>query len=1048
MNLHQQQALHDFCEKWLNKIKNNEISKESSETSDTQTFWYTLIHNVFGVSEHNLQIEFEKKVSIDFTDKDGVKHTTQKRIDAYIPETKVLIEQKDSKKDLTKAILQSDGTSLTPFEQAKRYYDDGLGISEKGRYIVTCNFKEFRIYDMDKKTPEQVILLENLENEIYRLEFLVKSDATVMTKEEQLSYDAGTLIGEMYKHLLRIYKNSDDPSVAKDINKLCVRLAFCLYAEDAGLFASHQAFYKYLAGFSAKGLNNALEKLFKTLDTKYEERSANISEELDSFPYVNGGLFKESIEIPELDDEFRDLLLNQASAAFDWKDISPTIFGAIFESTLNPETRRSGGMHYTSLKNIHKVIDPLFLNDLRSEFERIKALKIENTRRQRFKEFQQKLGKLRFLDPACGSGNFLTETYLSLRKLENDVMREIYTVQVGDKKGYQTGLQFDDPDNSSSVAGNPIHVTLDQFYGIEINDYAVAVAQTAMWIAESQMKKQTERIIGQELEYLPLHPYENIHCANALKIDWNEIIPAEDLNYIMGNPPFIGASMMTAEQKKDAIDVFGPIKLSNSIDYVGAWYYKALELMDGKDISCSFVSTNSITQGEIVGAMWKPLYEKYPYLSIDFAYRSFIWDSETNKKAHVHCVIIGFSCNGRLKDKHIFNSDGNVLKVKNISPYLIESENVLIESRSTPICNVPKMTLGNKPSDGGNLILSVEEKADIIKREPKLENYIRQYIGSEEYINNKIRFCFWLENISPNIISESNELKRRVENVRQMRLQSTAKPTVLKAETPHLFFFISQPKDNYLLVPSTSSENRRYIPIGFLTPDVIASNACTIIPSATLFHFGILTSSLHNSWMRVVGGRLESRYRYSGNVVYNNFIWVDATDQQKERISQTAQAILDARDSHPECSLATLYDSKSMPDDLLRAHKANDKAVLSLYGLPADASEEEIVSHLMQLYKEKVDALNAASVSTEQKKRKANRKKSSSDEVVTQKTETNLLFTEESYNKEEVKPVEKTTEDAVSIVPEKMEKNSDKNKDEKKSEPRQLSIFEMLDEED
>lgn len=1044
MNLHQQQALHDFCEKWLNKIKNNEISKESSETSDTQTFWYTLIHNVFGVSEHNLQIEFEKKVSIDFTDKDGVKHTTQKRIDAYIPETKILIEQKDSKKDLTKAILQSDGSSLTPFEQAKRYYDDGLGISEKGRYIVTCNFKEFRIYDMDKKNPEQVILLENLENEIYRLEFLVKSDATVMTKEEQLSYDAGTLIGEMYKHLLRIYKNSEDPSVAKDINKLCVRLAFCLYAEDSGLFASHQAFYKYLAGFSAKGLNNALEKLFKTLDTKYEERSSNISEELDSFPYVNGGLFKESIEIPELDDEFRDLLLNQASAAFDWKDISPTIFGAIFESTLNPETRRSGGMHYTSLKNIHKVIDPLFLNELRSEFEKIKSFKIETTRKKRFKEFQNKLGKLRFLDPACGSGNFLTETYLSLRKLENDVMREIYTVQVGEKKGYQTGLQFDDPDNPASVAGNPIHVTLDQFYGIEINDYAVAVAQTAMWIAESQMKKQTERIIGQELEYLPLHPYENIHCANALRIDWNDVIPASRLSFIMGNPPFAGQNIRQNSQKSDMEYVFKDDENYKKLDYVTAWFKKADVYMRGTEIETAFVATNSLSQGEQSNLLWKILSEN---LCINFAYQTFRWDSEALDVAKVHCVIIGFSYKER-RDKLLFSADSSCQVAKNINGYLLDAPRIFIKNRDKGFNeSLGQLVQGSPESGGGHLILSVDEKNELLNKYPILDKYIKPYIGAQEFLNETeySRYCLWFDSEPSIEIKKIPELQSRFNAVSEIRAVDKTDRIRKMFDRPYFFAQNRQPKNNYLVIPIVSSENRKYIPIGFESPDVISSNAIQVMDNVQMYLFSLLISEVHMAWMRAVAGRLKSDYRYSPFVFYS-FPIPELNDSQKDQLKKNGEKILEVRRANKGETLSDLY-SRNMPHDLQEAHKKNDDFVLSLYGLTESASEEVIVSTLMKLYKEKMDSI-VPDGNQQQKKKKVSCKKTSSDEISTNNTYTNLLFTDDSEKKDVDKSVEKVTEDTVSKNSEKQRKNLDKTKDENKSEPRQLSIFEMLDEED
>ena len=590
---------------------------------------------------------------------------------------------------------------------------------------------------------------------------------------------------------------------------------------------------------------------------------------------MNGGLFAdESIEIPPFTDEIRDLLLNKASANFNWSEISPTIFGAVFESTLNPETRRSGGMHYTSIENIHKVIDPLFLDDLKKEFRELCDISVEKTRERRLKDFQHKLASLTFLDPACGSGNFLTETYISLRRLENEVLTVLSHGQIA----------FGD------VAWNPIQVSIGQFYGIEINDFAVTVAKTALWIAESQMMKETEAIILMHLDFLPLKSYTNIAEGNALRMDWESVVPKHKLSYIMGNPPFIGASMMTKEQKEQAVSVYGKIKLSNSIDYVGAWYHKAAAYIDGTTIRVSFVSTNSITQGEQVAPLWDKLVNRYG-VHIDFAYRTFKWNSEASEKAAVHCVIIGFSQYANNNKRKLYLDNSRMILVENINPYLLNAPDVLVSSRSNPICDVPKMLLGNKPADGGNLILSSEERDEIIKREPNLESYIHPYIGAVEYINNKIRYCFWLVGASPSTIKNSSELKKRLEAVREMRLNSSAAPTREKADMPGLFFFISQPSTSYLLVPSTSSENRRYIPIGFLSPEIIASNSTTIVPNATLYNFGIMTSNVHMSWMRTVGGRLKSDYRYSGGIVYNTFPWPTPTEAQKAKIEQTAQAI-------------------------------------------------------------------------------------------------------------------------------------------------------------
>ncbi len=893
------------------------------EKQETQSFWLSLLQKVYDVAEPEKFIAFELPVKLD--------HTSF--IDAYISETHVLIEQKGSDVDLRKGYKQSDGSLLTPFGQARRYAGY-LPHNQNPRWIVVCNFREFRIHDMNRPNDEpEVIFLANLEKEYPRLQFLVDTGDANLKKEMEISLQAGEIVGVLYDSLLRQYRDPNDPETLKSLNKLCVRLVFCLYAEDAGLFGRRGMFHSYLAAHRAED-RRALINLFRVLDEKPEERDPYLDDDLLAFPYVNGGLFAdESIEIPRLGGEVIDLILAKASEEFDWSGISPTIFGAVFESTLNPETRRAGGMHYTSIENIHKVIDPLFLDGLRRELDGIKKIAVDKARGKRLREFQTKLARLIFLDPACGSGNFLTETYISLRRLENEVIGLLNYGQVtfGDAKT------------------NPIEVSIGQFYGIEINDFAVTVAKIALWIAESQMLKETEDVVHLSLDFLPLKSYANIVEGNALRLDWASVAPREKLSYIMGNPPFVGASMMTAVQKEEAVAVFGKKKLSNSIDYVGAWYYKAAALMQGSVCRAAFVSTNSVTQGEQVAPLWEDLLNRY-HVHIDFAHRTFRWDSEASLKAHVHCVIIGFSTAPSTDKKRIYTQE-RFQEAANINPYLIDAPNVLISSRSKPLCPVPQMYLGNKPSDGGNLILSEEERGDILLKEPALAKYIHPYLGAEEFINRKNRYCFWLYGVSPTEIRKSPELLRRVEAVRKMRLNSTAAPTREKASTPWLFFFISQPTTNYLMVPSTSSERRRYVPIGFLPPDIIASNAATIVPNATLYHFGVLISNVHMAWMRAVCGRLEMRYRYSGSVVYNNFPWPSPTDAQKQKIEQTAQAILDARALYPNASLADLYDELTMPPELRRAHQANDRAVMLAYGFDVKTTTEtSCVAELMKLY--------------------------------------------------------------------------------------------------
>ena len=918
----QRAAAAKFAEYWKGK---------GYEKGESQKFWLSLLRSVFGVAEPEKYIFFEDQVHLD--------HTSF--IDGSIPATHVLIEQKGLGKDLRAPIRQSDGSLLTPFQQAKRYAAE-LPHSQHPRWIITCNFSTFLVYDMEKPNGEpEEIRLEDLERDYYRLQFLVDKDDENIRKEMEISIKAGELVGRLYDAIQKQYIDPTADSTLRSLNMLCVRLVFCLYAEDAGIFGRHNMFHNYMKNAGVQHARRALIDLFRTLDTKPEARDPYMEADLAAFPYVNGGLFSdENIEIPHFTNEILTLLLSKASEDFDWRAISPTIFGAVFESTLNPETRRSGGMHYTSIENIHKVIDPLFLDRLRKELDEIKETSVERTRIARLKAFQDKLAGLTFLDPACGSGNFLTETYISLRKLENEVIRSLIDAQRGAAAG-QIMMGFDDL--------TPIKVSIQQFYGIEINDFAVTVAKTALWIAESQMMKQTEDIVHMNLDFLPLKSYVNIVEGNALRLDWAEVVPKDRLGYIMGNPPFVGSSNMEPKQKQEVVDLFGKIKLSNSIDYVGAWYYKAAQMMVSTTVRTAFVSTNSITQGEQVAPIWTTLYGKFN-IHIDFAYRTFCWDSEASEKAHVHCVIIGFSCAENKKPRRLYSGQ-HVIEVENINAYLVAADNVIVSSHSKPICDVPPMLLGNKPSDGGHLILSEEEKTELLNKEPQLARYIHPYIGAVEFINKKMRYCLWLVDVSPHDLVQSAELRRRLQAVQDMRKQSTAAPTRAKADTPHLFFFISQPKTNYLLVPSTSSENRRYIPIGFLPPDIIASNAATIVADATLYHFGVMTSNVHMAWMRTVGGRLKSDYRYSNSIVYNTFPWPTPTEAQKAKVEQTAQAILDARAKYSDCSLAELYNELVMPVELRSAHQANDKAVMQAYGFWGSVkTESDCVARLMEMY--------------------------------------------------------------------------------------------------
>ena len=905
------------------------------EKGQSQTFWLTLLSDVLGVEDVGSFITFEEQVKLD--------HTSF--IDGIIPSTHVLIEQKSIDKNLKAAIKQSDGSLLSPFQQAKRYAAE-LPYSQRPRWIVICNFAEFHVYDMERPGGDpEVILLADLEKEYYRLQFLVDTGSEHIKKEIEISLQAGELVGVLYDALLKQYKDPSSQSTLQSLNKLCVRLVFCLYAEDAGIFGGKSMFHDYLRDVPVSGIRRALVELFKILDQKPESRDKYLADDnpaLAVFPYVNGGLFSdEDIEIPPFTEELKTLLLENASEDFNWSDISPTIFGAVFESTLNPETRRSGGMHYTSIENIHKLIDPLFLDGLKAEFAEIKEITVDRTRKAKLESFQMKLAGLKFLDPACGSGNFLTETYISLRRLENETLSLLHRGQI----------MLD--------VGDPIQVSIGQFYGIEINDFAVTVAKTALWIAESQMMKETEDVVHMSLDFLPLKSYANITEGNALRLDWESVVPKHELDYIMGNPPFVGASMMTKTQKDEAVAVFGKGKRINSIDYVGAWYHKAAALMQGTNSRAAFVSTNSITQGEQVAPLWDKLLNLY-HIHIDFAHRTFKWNSEAKEKAAVHCVIIGFSIVGNTQPKYIYTNGVASQPAKNINPYLIDAPDVLIYSRGAALCAVPRMTAGNKPSDGGNLILSQEERDALIAKDESISSCVRRYVGSKDFINNdEVRYCLWLKGVSPALYRKNAEVMRRLEAVKQMRLASSAAPTRALAEKPYLFFSTPQTDSNYLCIPEVSSERRRYIPIGFMDKSVIASNKLLIAPDATLYHFGVLTSNVHMAWTRTVCGRLKSDYQYSGATVYNTFPWPNFSEEQQEKIERTAQAILDARALYPDSSLADLYDELTMPPELRKAHQDNDRAVMQAYGFSVrDMTESICVAELMRMYQSLTEGIN------------------------------------------------------------------------------------------
>lgn len=923
----QREAARQFVNRWMGKGKEDE---------DGRSYWIDLLSNVLGMDRATERLNFEKKVVID---------GNTKRIDVYIPETRVIIEQKSLGKALDQKIRNSGEIDLTPFEQADRY-NSKLTFDERARWIVTSNFAEIWIYDMNQEQPEPTkIALEELQSKYPLLEFLVKKEVKQISHEMEVSIKAGDIVGLIYEAFLKQYRIPEIDSKnetpedkqkrehkLKSLNALCVRIVFCLYAEDAGIFGKRNMFHDYLEAYEVRDCRRALKELFKILDTPVNERDEYLEEDLAQFPYVNGGLFAdETIEIPPFTDEIKQLLLTKASEDFDWSDISPTIFGAVFESTLNPETRRSGGMHYTSIENIHKVIDPLFLDDLRSEFRKIASIQVKRTKDKRLEEFQNKLASLKFLDPACGSGNFLTETYLSLRRLENEVIREKVDGQM-----------------TLGEVNNPIKVSIQQFYGIEINDFAVTVAKTALWIAESQMLEETKNIVyGFNEDFLPLKCYVNIAEGNAIRIDWNEVVSASQLNFIMGNPPFHGFTFMTTEQRNDMQSVFPGVK---NLDFVCAWYKKASDYIRGTTIEVSFVSTNSIVQGETVARFWNFMKDDI----INFAYRTFVWDSEANLKAHVHCVIIGFAKFSRQK-KCIYDK-GQQIIASNINAYLMDGDNILVQSRNKPICSVPKMIYGNKPADGGNLIIEDDQITDFVEKDPNAKKYIRPLLGAAEYIKGKKRWCLWLVGAKPDELKKCPLVMERIKKCQEMRENSIASGIRKFAETPTLFAQRTQPVDkDFIIVPRVSSQTRRYVPMGFIKAGTIVTDRVQIIPDASLYDFGIISSNVHMAWMRVTCMRLKSDYSYSKDIVYNNFPWPEPTNQQKNKIEKTAQGILNARELYPDSSLADLYDPLTMPPELRRAHTANDKAVMEAYGFSIKMTEADCVAELMKLYQKLVE---------------------------------------------------------------------------------------------
>ncbi|MCK4799329.1 MAG: class I SAM-dependent DNA methyltransferase [Spirochaetes bacterium] len=894
-----------------NEIKHRaiEFSKEwedsANERSEAQSFWRDFF-NIFGISTRRVAT-FEEPVK-----KLGEK---QGFIDLFWKGT-LLIEHKSKGKDLDKA-----------YEQALDYFP-GIKEEELPRYIIVSDFENFRLYDLDENNHFDFELKELVKN-VHHFGFIAGYIKKKYKEEDTVNIEAAELMGKLHDKLFKYGYQGHQLEI------LLVRLVFILFGDDTGIFEKN-LFTDYIelkTNIDGSDLGSHLGLIFQTLNNPVEKRMKNIDEDLNKFPYVNGGLFKEQIMLPSFDKVMRDILLK--ACYFDWSKISPAIFGSMFQSVMDQEKRRNIGAHYTSEKNILKIVKSLFLDELYKEFKKVKSNK------KQLEEFHNKLSKLKFLDPACGCGNFLIISYRELRLLELQVLKHLYT----EKDSY---LDF------GTLFFSKIDV--DQFYGIEIEEFPAKVAELALWLTDHQMNMLFSEEFGHYYARLPLLKSPTIINDNALRIDWDNLISNKELNYILGNPPFIGYKYQNKYQKKDLEYLFKGYKGAGVLDYVTAWYFKAAEYIEYTKIKVAYVSTNSIVQGEQVGIIWNILINKFN-IYINFAHRTFKWSNEAKGNAAVHVVIIGFSCfdinDKRLFDYEDINGDPHEIKVKRISPYLVDAKNNFINKRTIPISkNIPCINYGNEPREGGFLIISDnKEKEDIINKYPSLKKYIKRFMSANDFINNIYRWCFWLVNAEPNIINKSKELLERIKNVKEFRLKSLQKQAFATANTPTLFTSIRQPKDNYLLIPIVSSENRKYIPIGYISPDVISSNACFTFSNAKIYHFGILTSIMHMAWIKYICGRLKSDFRYSNTLVYNNFPWPNDPDLSKyQKVEECAQKVLDIRKKYPDSSLADLYKPLTMPPDLVKAHQELDKTVDRCYRSQPFTNELNRIEFLFDLY--------------------------------------------------------------------------------------------------
>ena len=918
-------AAEEFVKRWTGK---------GNEEQDKHLYWIGLFQDVLGLSDALDRLKFEQPVHTKASDHQGF-------IDVLIPTASAIVEQKGIGHDLSKAEVRQ-GRPVTPAQQALAY-TEGLPLSQKPRYVIASNFAEMWVYDTERdplcKGDPLVIALADLPKNLPAIQFLAGKGQAPETIQRAVSVEAGRIMGRIHEAVAKSFEDAgfdrNDEATHHAISAFCCRVMFLMFCEDESGLIPANAFRNYVQHFPVDYLRNALRDLFEWLDTPDEERDPFASDLLRAFPYMNGGLFSERTVIPTLSEDLRTTIIVEGCQEFDWSDVNPTVFGSIFEGSLSHDQRRAGGMHYTSPENIHKVIDPLFLDDLEAAFaEACQKPLAGGARTKALEDLHERLGSISIFDPACGSGNFLTESYQCLRRLENRVLIEL------SKDGQ---ISFD----IEGTGEDQVKVTLANFHGIEINDFACAVARTALWIAEKQADADTASIVHRVYQALPLTDYGNIRQGNALRIDWNEVVPADKCSFICGNPPFIGYSNLPDAQKEDRSSIFG--KDGGTLDYVSCWYKRSSEYMRGHHIRAALVSTNSICQGQQVAPLWKPLFADG--IHIDFAHRTFVWDSQADDVAHVHVIIVGFSRED-VSPKLLFDGDC-VREVANINGYLAAAPDAFVERRKSPLCDVPPMVRGCQPTDNGNFLLTQDERDELVSKEPKAERWIRPFSMGAEYINGVPRYCLWLVGAEPSDLKGMPLVAERVRNVREFRSVSKKAATRKKADTPWLFDEVRPPKgESYIAIPAVSSGRREYVPMGFVTNGMIPGNKLYFMDGAGLYEFGVLMSGVHNSWMRTVTGRLKSDFNYSNTIVYNNFVWPEPTPEQQTAIEACAQRVLDTRDAHPSQSLADLYDPDFMPADLRAAHRALDAAVEATYGVDFNGDEEKIVAHLFKLYAE------------------------------------------------------------------------------------------------